>query len=220
MLYRRIPEFSKYAISRDGNIIVANSGKSVDYRGTKFDERCNGIVPYVELDGLSVPVPILLAYAQFGVLPFNIATPTDVMDMSKVCYDIDFSRIVFDHDEPDKVSFYAIPNYPNLAITRNGVVMRRNYANRWPIASRVFSSNTPAVSTAESQSRFTYVARLVYTTFIGDINQRHDIIQRDGDSTNLIPENLVQVTRSQRVQIFNMGGYDKWIMRTTATLTR
>lgn len=199
MQYYEIPGYAKYAISKDGVVIDTDTGANIDYCGLHNDPKCYGRVPYVELNNNAVSIPTLLAYVKFGILPFNIWTPKDVMDIRKVTYDVNFSQVDIDpaNEIDGHVAFYTIPGFDDLAITRTGVVLRKRYANARPIASRDYVGGQALIRFKSSDALRLYVSRMVYLTFNGPLDASAWVVHKNSIRTDFSPNNLLQIPRAE-----------------------
>lgn len=222
-----IPGFEKYGITVDGNVLEFASSKTVDWV-FPISEGSQHKVPYVYIDGELIAIPFLLINTFVGPANLQIRCSGNAWYKSRcVTYTYaKFNPVTSDEFFLDNVRFKRIPSYQTYAISEDGVVFdlkNHNFVHHTytPNHYRCISLRTDANQKNYDRK---VIHRLVYETYIGEIDPDKVVDHKDTNIYHNHYSNLEQMTQEENIHksYFDKTGKNqnrmKWTIENIETM--
>lgn len=192
-IFYEIPHHEKYGISKLGNIVnFSTSEKEIPYK--KHSEYC------ITLDGEEMKLAKISLNVFIGKFAGNIIYKysQELYDINSVKYEL---KIYVENDSIifiNGVSFRKIPKFERYFISRDGVIFS-SITNKLLI--RHFSDKGyPVIGLSDGHERFLKkIHRLVYATYIGDLNPMMIVDHVNGHKWCCSDWNLEQISQRENV---------------------
>lgn len=194
MKFIEIPNHEKFLINKKGNIYDSITNTIV------LPFKHNGIW-HVQIDGETLEIARLMLITFIGDLPGNVIYKYGYNEYSLSCieYEIYISNYENSRLWINGVEFMDIPGYPNYLINRDGIIYSML---KMTLLKKTFNHNGyPTVALIDTNGHRSprKVHRMVYLTYIGNLDKNKIVDHKNGKKWCSSVWNLEQISPRENV---------------------